>query len=89
MIERAVSIVIARCMKKRGMRWCSFNATIVVALRADVLNEDGDTPQQLRASPSLTRGLVQTPHTYPTDPSAAMSLAPSDWPHPEQSAPAI
>lgn len=51
MIERAVSLVINRRMKKRGMRWCRSNATAIVALRADVLNEDWDTPQQLRAFP--------------------------------------
>jgi hypothetical protein len=51
MIERAVSIVINRRMKKRGMRWCRSNATAVVALRADLLNEDWDTPQRLRSYP--------------------------------------
>ena len=51
MIERAVSIVINRRMKKRGMRWCRQNATAIVALRADVLNEDWGTPQRLRAYP--------------------------------------
>jgi hypothetical protein len=51
MIERAVSIVINRRMKKRGMRWLRRNATAVVALRVDLLNEDWDTPQLLRAFP--------------------------------------
>src|SRR5581483_1462577 len=51
MIERAVSIVINRRMKKRGMRWCRSNATARVALRADLLNEDGNTPQPSRAFP--------------------------------------
>ncbi|HEU5377400.1 MAG TPA: hypothetical protein VFV38_18415 [Ktedonobacteraceae bacterium] len=51
MIERAVAIVINRRMKKRGMRWCRANATAVVALRADVLNEDWNAPQRLRAYP--------------------------------------
>jgi hypothetical protein len=51
MIERAVSIVINRRMKKRGMRWCRPNATAVVALRADLLNDDWVTPQRLRAYP--------------------------------------
>jgi hypothetical protein len=31
MIERAVSLVINRRMKKRGMRWCRVNATAIVA----------------------------------------------------------
>lgn len=35
-------------MKKRGMRWRRPDATAVATLRADVLKEDGDTPQQLR-----------------------------------------
>jgi hypothetical protein len=51
MIERAVAIVINRRMKKRGMRWCRHNATALVALRADLLNEDWATPQRLRAYP--------------------------------------
>lgn len=51
MIERAVSIVINRRMKKRGMRWLRRNATAVVALRVDLLNEDWGTPQPLRAYP--------------------------------------
>ncbi len=51
MIERAVSLVINRRMKKRGMRWCRDNATAVVALRTDLLNEDWEIPQRLRAFP--------------------------------------
>lgn len=51
MIERTVEIVINRRMKKRGMRWCRANATAVVALRADLLNDDWVTPQPLRAFP--------------------------------------
>lgn len=51
MIERAVTLVINRRMKKRGMRWCRPNATAVVALRTDLLNDDWITPQQLRAFP--------------------------------------
>lgn len=51
MIERSVAIVINRRMKKRGMRWCRLNATAVVALRTDVLNEDWILPQQLRSYP--------------------------------------
>jgi hypothetical protein len=51
MIERAVAIVINRRMKKRGMRWCRSNATAIVALRADLLNDDWITPQRLRAYP--------------------------------------
>lgn len=51
MIERAVAIVINRRMKKRGMRWCRPNATAVVALRTDVLNEDWILPQHLRCYP--------------------------------------
>jgi len=51
MIERAVALVINRRMKKRGMRWCRPNATAVVALRVDVLNDDWVTPQRLRAFP--------------------------------------
>ena len=51
MIERAVSIVINRRMKKRGMRWLRSNATAVVALRTDLLNEDWITPQRLRSFP--------------------------------------
>ena len=51
MIERAVSLVINRRMKKRGMRWCRPNATAVVALRTDLLNDDWITPQRLRAFP--------------------------------------
>jgi hypothetical protein len=51
MIERTVALVINRRMKKRGMRWCRPNATAVVALRTDLLNEDWVTPQRLRAFP--------------------------------------
>jgi transposase-like protein len=51
MIERAVSLVINRRMKKRGMRWKRANATAIVALRTDLLNEDWTTPQRLRAFP--------------------------------------
>jgi transposase-like protein len=51
MIERAVSLVINRRMKKRGMRWKRANATAIVALRTDLLNEDWETPQRLRAFP--------------------------------------
>jgi len=51
MIERAVAIVINRRMKKRSMRWCRSNATAVVALRTDLLNEDWILPQRLRAFP--------------------------------------
>jgi hypothetical protein len=38
-------------MKKRGMRWKRPNATAIVALRTDLLNDDGVTPQRLRAFP--------------------------------------
>lgn len=51
MIERAVSLVINRRMKKRGMRWKRDNGTAVVALRTDLLNDDWLTPQRLRAFP--------------------------------------
>ncbi len=51
MIERAVAIVINRRMKKRGMRWCRSNATAVVALRTDLLNDDWILPQRLRTFP--------------------------------------
>jgi hypothetical protein len=51
MIERAVAIVINRRMKKRGMRWCRPNATAVVALRADMLNDDWVTSPRVRAFP--------------------------------------
>jgi hypothetical protein len=51
MIERAVTLVINRRMKKRGMRWKRVNGTAVVALRTDVLNDDWMTPQRLRAFP--------------------------------------
>jgi hypothetical protein len=39
-IERAVSLVINRRMKKRGMRWKRENATALAALRVAFLNED-------------------------------------------------
>jgi hypothetical protein len=51
MIERAVALVINRRMKKRGMRWCRPNATAIVALRTDLLNEDWILPQRLRSFP--------------------------------------
>jgi hypothetical protein len=51
MIERAVALVINRRMKKRGMRWCRANATAVVALRTDLLNDDWILPQRLRSFP--------------------------------------
>lgn len=51
MIERAVGLVINRRMKKRGMRWCRPNATAIVALRTDLLNDDWVTPQRLRVFP--------------------------------------
>ncbi len=51
MIERAVALVINRRMKKRGMRWCRSNATAVVALRTDLLNDDWILPQRLRSFP--------------------------------------
>ena len=51
LIERAVSLVINRRMKKRGMRWRRINATAVVALRTDLLNDDWILPQRLRAFP--------------------------------------
>jgi hypothetical protein len=51
MIERAVTLVINRRMKKRGMRWCRPNATAIVALRTDLLNDDWVTPQRLRVFP--------------------------------------
>jgi hypothetical protein len=51
MIEHAVALVIKRRMKKRGMRWCRPNATAVVALRTDLLNDDWVTPQRVRAFP--------------------------------------
>ncbi len=51
MIERAVTLVINRRMKKRGMRWCRANGTAIVALRTDLLNDDWVTPQRLRAFP--------------------------------------
>ncbi len=51
MIERAVALVINRRMKKRGMRWCRPNATAIVALQTDLLNDDWILPQRLRSFP--------------------------------------
>ncbi len=51
MIERAAVLVINRCMKKRGMCWCRPNATAVVALRTELLNDDRLLPQRLRSFP--------------------------------------
>ncbi len=51
MIERAVTLVINRRMKKRGMRWCRPNATAIVALRTDLLNDDWIAPQRVRSFP--------------------------------------
>lgn len=51
MIERAVTLMINRRMKKRGMRWCRPHATAMVALRTDLLNDDWGTPQRLLAFP--------------------------------------
>jgi len=50
-IERAVAIVINRRMKKRGMRWKRTNATSVVALRVDFLNEDWQLSPPTRSFP--------------------------------------
>jgi hypothetical protein len=50
-IERAVAIVINRRMKKRGMRWKRTNATAVVALRVDLLNEDWSLSPSARSFP--------------------------------------
>jgi hypothetical protein len=61
MIERAVSLVINRRMKKRGMRWCRPNATAVVALRTDLLNDDWILPQRLRVFPSCNPGFWVEP----------------------------
>jgi hypothetical protein len=60
MIERAVALVINRRLKKRGMRWCRPNATAVVALRTDLLNEDWILPQRLRFSLTQPWVLVRT-----------------------------
>jgi hypothetical protein len=38
-------------MKKQGMRWKRPNATAMVALRADLLNEDWTKPLPLRSFP--------------------------------------
>jgi hypothetical protein len=51
MIERAVTLVINRRMKKRGMRWKRVNGSAIVALRTDLLNDDWITPQRLRTFP--------------------------------------
>ncbi|MBO0778638.1 MAG: hypothetical protein J2P37_07390 [Ktedonobacteraceae bacterium] len=61
MIERAVSLVINRRMKKRGMRWCRANATALVALRTDLLNDDWLTPEPLRAFPSISPTFLSEP----------------------------
>jgi hypothetical protein len=50
-IERAVSVVINRRMKKRGMSWLRANATAVVALRAALLNDDWSLPAAARTFP--------------------------------------
>lgn len=39
-IERAVSLVINRRMKKRGMSWLRVNAAAIVALRVAFINDD-------------------------------------------------
>ena len=50
-IERAVSLVINRRMKKRGMRWKRDNATALAALRVTLLNEDWQRQPLQRAFP--------------------------------------
>lgn len=50
-IERAVALVINRRMKRRGMSWLRRNATSVVALRVDLLNEDWGLPATTRIFP--------------------------------------
>ena len=50
-VERAVSLVINRRMKRRGMRWFRKNATAVVALRVDLLNHDWQRPRAARLFP--------------------------------------
>jgi hypothetical protein len=47
-VERAVSLMINRRMKRRGMRWLRKNATAVVALRVDLLNHDWQRPLSAR-----------------------------------------
>jgi hypothetical protein len=42
LVERAVAILINVRMKRRGMRWRRANATAVVALRVEQLNQDWD-----------------------------------------------
>jgi hypothetical protein len=44
LIERTVSLVINRRMKRQGMSWLRRNATSVVALRVAVLNEEWPLP---------------------------------------------
>lgn len=61
MLERAVALVINRRMKKRGMRWLRPNATAVVALQTDVLNDDWIAPQQERFFPSPNPGFWSEP----------------------------
>jgi hypothetical protein len=61
MIERAVTLVINRRMKKRGMRWCRPNATAIVALRTDLLNDDWLSSQRLRVFPSSNPGFWVEP----------------------------
>jgi hypothetical protein len=51
LVERAVSWVINRRMKRRGMRWLRKNATAVVALRVDLLNHDWQRPLSARLFP--------------------------------------
>ena len=50
-IERAVSWVINRRIKKRGMRWRRRNATALVALRVTFLNTDWQQPSLARTFP--------------------------------------
>ena len=40
LLSRIVAVVIDRRMKKQGMSWLRHNATAVVTLRADFLNEE-------------------------------------------------
>ena len=40
LVERAVAVVINTRMKKRGMRWKRANATAVVALRVQRINDE-------------------------------------------------
>ena len=48
-IERAVSLVINRRMKRRGMRWKRDNATALVAVRTAFLNTDWQREPSVRA----------------------------------------